>query len=104
MNAAYVHKPDDGDLVTANVQLPDTTLRALKEVAPNFRHFIWQTGAKVSKASQSAFVRLTDRGFVVLRCRALALASGLDPAYSMGRKRAPPSRATVLQDILLQAA
>ncbi|VDB96015.1 unnamed protein product [Peniophora sp. CBMAI 1063] len=43
---AYVHKPDDGDLVATNAQILDTTLRALKEVCPKMRHFIWQTGAK----------------------------------------------------------
>ncbi|KZV72249.1 hypothetical protein PENSPDRAFT_649997 [Peniophora sp. CONT] len=43
---AYIHKPDDGDLVTANSQLLDTTLRALKDTSPNLQHFTWQTGGK----------------------------------------------------------
>ncbi|VDB85015.1 unnamed protein product [Peniophora sp. CBMAI 1063] len=43
---AYIHKPNDGDLVAANGLLLDTTLRALKETSPKLQHFIWQTGGK----------------------------------------------------------
>lgn len=50
---AYIHKPNDGDLVTANGQLLDTTLRALKETSPNMQHFIWQTGGKVRRIHRS---------------------------------------------------
>lgn len=44
---SYIHTPEGETQFTANTRLVENALVALKELSPNLKHFIIQTGGKV---------------------------------------------------------
>lgn len=44
---AYIHAPEGESQFDANTRLVDNALVALKELSPNLKHFVLQTGGKV---------------------------------------------------------
>lgn len=48
---AYIHAPEGESQFVANSRLVEHALVALKELSPNLKHFVLQTGGKVSSGS-----------------------------------------------------
>lgn len=53
---AYIHAPEGESQTAANVRLVENALLALKELSPNLKHFILQTGGKVRSGANYSFV------------------------------------------------
>jgi hypothetical protein len=45
---AYIHEPDGESLPVANARIVENALAALKHLSPKLKHFVLQTGGKVS--------------------------------------------------------